>query len=82
MDCVLQEQDVVMIENRGQFLLVKSLEYRGQVYHYMIKLKENQENPEIIFAKEDILTNGELDLKAVTNRELIAELLMLMKNKR
>ena len=79
MDCVLQEQDVVMIENRGQFLLVKSLEYQGKIYHYMIRLKDNQKNPEIIFATEDVLTNGDLDLKAVTNRELIAELLMLMR---
>ena len=79
MNCVLKEQDVVMVENRGQYLLVKSLEHKGQIYHYMIKLKENQDNPEILFAKEDILTNGDLDLKAITDRALIAELLLLMR---
>ncbi len=78
MNCVLKENDIVNIEEAGRFLVVKSMEFEGEVYHYMIKLKETQENPEIIFVTESIDDEDNLDLEAVTNVELIENLLKLV----
>ena len=76
MDCVLQEDDIVKIENIGRFLVVKTIEFEGKIFHYMIKVKENQDNPEIIFVRENYLSNGELDLIAITDQSLIEKLLI------
>ena len=76
MDCVLQEDDIVKIENIGQFLVVKSIDFEGKIYHYMIKVKENQDNPEIIFVRENYLSNGDLDLITITDKSLIEKLLI------
>ena len=78
MDCVLKENDIVNVEEAGRFLVVKSVELDGVVYHYMIKLKETQDNPEIIFVTERIDEEDNLDLDAVTNVELIERLLRLV----
>lgn len=78
MDCVLKENDIVNVEEAGRFLVVKSVELEGVVYHYMIKLKETQDNPEIIFVTERIDEEDNLDLDAVTNVELIERLLRLV----
>ncbi len=78
MNCVLKENDIVGIEENGRFLVVKSVEFEGVVYHYMIKLKESQDDPEIIFVTEMIDDEDNLDLEAVTNRELIEQLLKLV----
>lgn len=78
MNCVLKENDIVGIEENGRFLVVKSVELEGIVYHYMIKLKETQDNPEIIFVTECIDEEDNLDLDAVTDVELIEKLLKLV----
>ena len=78
MDCVLKENDIVNVEEAGRFLVVKSVELEGVVYHYMIKLKETQDNPEIIFVTERIDEEDNLDLDAVTDVELIERLLRLV----
>ena len=78
MNCVLKENDIVNIEEAGRFLVVKSVEFEGEVYHYMIKLKETQENPEIIFVTERVDEEDNLDLDAVTDVEIIERLLKLV----
>ena len=78
MDCVLKENDIVSIKEAGKFLVVKTVELDNVVYHYMIKLKETQDNPEIIFVTERVDEEDNLDLDAVTDVELIERLLKLV----
>lgn len=78
MNCVLKQNDIVGIEENGRFLVVKSIELDDVVYHYMIKLKETQDNPEIIFVTERIDEEDNLDLDAVTDVELIEKLLKMV----
>ena len=80
METVLKENDIVNIEEIGRYLVVKSIELDNQVYHYIIKLKEEQDNPNVMFVYETIDENDELDLTAVTDAELITKLLELIKD--
>ena len=80
METVLKENDIVNIEEVGRYLVVKSIELDNQVYHYIIKLKEEQDNPNVMFVYETIDENDELDLTAVTDEELITKLLELIKD--
>lgn len=80
METVLKENDIVNIEEVGRYLVVKSIELDNQVYHYIIKLKEEQDNPNVMFVYETIDENDELDLTAVTDAELITKLLELIKD--
>jgi hypothetical protein len=78
METVLKENDIVNIEEAGRYLVVKTVELDNQAYHYMIKLKEDQDNPEMMFVYETIDGEEDLDLVAVTDAELLAKLVELI----
>jgi len=79
MESILKQGDIVTFENNQKYLISKTIECDNKLYHYMIKLKDNQEQPEVIFTKEIMLTNGELDLKAIVDTELLESLVNKLK---
>ena len=79
MNTVVREGDIVTVTEYGKFAVVKTVECDNVAYHYIIKLKEDTENPEVLFVSELIDEEENLELIPVSDNALFNKLLAIIR---
>ena len=81
MESVIREGDIVFVADYGKFAVVKTIDVEGKIYHYIIKIKEDINNPEVLFVTEKIDDEENLELIPVTDNTLFNKLIVIVREK-
>jgi hypothetical protein len=81
MESILREGDIVTVDNYGKFAVVKTFSYLTRIFHYIIKMQNSNQEPNVLFVYEEVDKEDNLNLVVVEDEELIKNLVNALKNK-